>query len=197
MLDIYAEVNRIKQESTVYKTRPGVMKDTLKHLDHGDILEFGVFTGNSLRFISKHLPDRKIYAFDSFEGLPEAWPGARSTTHKKGHFNVKGNLPQVDNPNITFVKGFFENTMPEFIKTYTDQVALIHIDCDIYSSTKTIFHYMKPYINRGTVILFDELIGYPDFEINEMKAWVEFIEETKLSYKYLYSAKEQVSLKIL
>lgn len=192
-----SELHRIKSESTIYQTRGGVMKDTLKHLGNGDILEFGVFTGNSLRFISKHLPDRKIYAFDSFEGLPEAWPGVRSKTHKKGHFNVNGNLPKVDNPNITFVKGFFEKTLPVFKKTYSNKVALIHIDCDIYSSTKTIFSYMKPHISTGTVILFDELIGYQDFEINEMKAWMEFIEETKLPYRYLYSATEQVSLKIL
>lgn len=194
---INLEVEKIKTESTIYKTRQGVMKDTLKHIDSGDILEFGVFTGNSLRFISSYMPDRKIYAFDSFEGLPEEWPGARSKTHKKGHFNVNGALPQVNNSNITFVKGFFEDTLPKFTNSYNNCVAFIHIDCDIYSSTKTILRYMKPYILSGTVILFDELIGYQDFEINEMKAWMEFIEETQLQYKYLYSAKEQASLKIL
>lgn len=192
-----SEVDRIKTESIIYKTRQGVMKDTLKHLQDGDIFEFGVFTGNSLRFISKCISDRKIYAFDSFEGLPEAWPGYRSKTHKKGHFNVNGKLPLIDNPNITFVKGFFENTIPNFLKTYNNQISFLHIDCDIYSSTKTILDCMKPYISKGTILLFDEFIGYQDFEINEIKAFMEFIKETKLEYKYLYSAKEQVSLKIL
>lgn len=191
------EVDRIKKESLIYKTRRGVMTDSLKHLKSGDIFEFGVFTGNSLRFISKYMPNKKIYAFDSFEGLPEAWSGARSRTHKKGHFNVNGNLPKINNPNITFIKGFFENTLPEFIKNYNGKVSMIHIDCDIYSSTKTILDYMKEYISTDIVLVFDELIGYPNFEMNEIKAWMEFIEETKLSYKYLYSAKEQVSLKII
>lgn len=191
------ELSRIKQESIIYKTRGGVMLDTLKLLEDGDIFEFGVFTGNSLRFISKHCPNKKIYAFDSFEGLPEAWPGVRSNTHKKGHFNVHGNIPNIDNQNISYIKGFFEDTLPSFVKNYDNKISMIHIDCDIYSSTKTIFHYMKPYIKQNTILLFDELIGYQDFEINEIKAWIEFIEETNLTYKYLYSAKEQVSLKIL
>lgn len=194
---IINEVNRIKTESKIYKTRGGVMSDTLKSVGTGDIFEFGVFTGNSLRFISKYMPNNKIYAFDSFEGLPEAWPGSRGVTHKKGHFNVNGNLPKIDNSNISYVKGFFEDTLPSFLQNYNNTVSLIHIDCDIYSSTKTILHYMKPYIKKDTVIIFDELIGYPDFEINEIKAWMEFIDETQLQYKYLYSAKEQVSLKII
>lgn len=191
------EVDRIKKESIIYKTRGGVMLDTLKCLKYGDIFEFGVFTGNSLKFISKHMTDRKIYAFDSFEGLPEAWPGARSTSHKKGHFNVNGKLPKIDNPNISYIKGFFESTLPAFVESYNDIVSFIHIDCDIYSSTKTILNYMKPYIKKNTVILFDELIGYPDFEKNEIKAWIEFINATRVEYQYLYSSREQVSLKIL
>lgn len=196
-MDIQHEVDRIRKESTVYQTRRGVLKDTLKLMHDGDILEFGVYTGVSTSFIAENYPERKIYAFDSFEGLPEAWPGDRSRSHKKGHFNVNGKLPQIDHKYLKFIRGWFNDTLPIFTAGYTSKVALIHIDCDIYSSTKTIFKYMRPYIQPGTIILFDELIGYKDFEINEMQAWLEFVYETSVKYNYLYSAKEQVSLRIL
>lgn len=196
-MNITKEVERIKNESVVYQTRQGVMKDSLKLLWEGDIFEFGVYKGQSLSFICKTNPNRKIYAFDSFVGLPEAWPGGRESSHKKGHFNVRGKTPDIDHKHLKFIKGWFQDTLPIFTSGYSGSVALIHIDCDIYSSTKTILEYMKPYIQPGTIIIFDELIGYVGFELNEMKAWLEFVNDTNIEYNYLYSAKEQVSLRIL
>jgi hypothetical protein len=199
-MNIHQEVERIKTESTIYKTHIGVLKDSLKHIyipDNGDIFEFGVYHGTSLNNILKFTQDNKIYAFDSFLGLPEAWSGAREHSFPKGHFSTDGSLPNVVNDRVTFIKGFFEDSLPEFLKSYKNNISFIHIDCDIYSSTKTIFNNMKPYIKSGTIILFDELIGYPDFELHEIKAWLEFVQETGIKYKYLYSASEQVSLVVL
>src|SRR5210317_859467 len=61
----------------------------------GDILEFGVWKGNSLKQMSTHFRNtsRKIYGFDSFEGLPEDWwMNEEEKTkgvcqHPKGHFD--------------------------------------------------------------------------------------------------------------
>ncbi len=47
-------------------------------------LEFGTFEGKSANFFSKFV--KKIYCFDSFEGLKEDWVG---TPAAKGHFNLK------------------------------------------------------------------------------------------------------------
>ena len=38
-------------------------------------MEFGVFSGSSINFLSKHLYNKEIYGFDSFEGLKEDWIG--------------------------------------------------------------------------------------------------------------------------
>jgi len=194
---IQQQIERIKKEAAVCRTRSEILLNTLKSLKFGDIFEFGVFTGRSLKFIADNTTNKKIYAFDSFKGLPEAWPGARSAKYTKGYFNVGGKLPNINNTNIHYIKGFFEDSLPLFVKNYNNAVSFIHIDCDIYSSTKTILSYMKPYIKKNTMILFDELIGYRDFEQNEIKAWTEFVQETELDYTYLYSSRYQVSLQIL
>ena len=41
----------------------------------GHYLEFGVFTGGTMRFMARRVGGRIIHGFDSFEGLPEAWAG--------------------------------------------------------------------------------------------------------------------------
>ncbi|MFC2089126.1 hypothetical protein ACFLT1_00005, partial [Bacteroidota bacterium] len=74
----------------------------------GIILEFGVWKGRSINYMSKKLVNRKFYGFDSFEGLQEDWKGHGLT---KGYFNLKGKLPKV-NSNVTLIKGWFSTTLP-------------------------------------------------------------------------------------
>lgn len=198
MIDVYNELERVKKEAKYIVSRSDFIKNTITNISgDGDILEFGVFTGRSLKLISELCPERKIYGFDSFEGLPEAWPGSFEKTHPKGHFNVNGKIPKINNPNISFIKGFFDDTLPDFVSKYNSKIALLHIDCDIYSSTQTILHCLKNHINRDMIIMFDELIGYDGFEINEMKAWLELAHEKNIKYQYLFWSKYQASLKIL
>jgi hypothetical protein len=54
-------------------------------------------------------------------------------------------------------------------------IALLHIDCDLYSSTKTIFELLSDRIVPGTVIVFDELVNYPAFKKHEVLAFYEFL----------------------
>jgi len=62
----------------------------------------------------------------------------------------------------------------------------IHIDCDLYSSTKFILNTVKEYINPGCVIVFDELVNYPGFDgdTGELKAFYEFITENNVKYEW-------------
>ena len=55
--------------------------------------------------------NNKVYGFDSFEGLPEKWRNG----FEKGTFNRNGNLPKVNN-NVELIKGWFDDTLPNFIK---------------------------------------------------------------------------------
>jgi len=160
----------------------------------GLICEFGVWEGKSINHIARN-KSQQIHAFDSFEGLPETW----LSTHKKGHFALT-NMP-VFEKNIVTHKGWFDDTLPEFVKNYNEKISFLHIDCDLYSSTKTIFKWLDNQITEGTIILFDEYFNYPFWEQHEYKAFQEFVNQNKITYKYLcYSTKtfgSKVAVKIL
>ena len=83
-----------------------------KIISEGDILEFGVWYGKSINYMSKKLKNRKFYGFDSFEGLQEDWYG---TWMPKNFFDQKGKLPKVPK-NVKLIKGWFINTVPDFME---------------------------------------------------------------------------------
>jgi len=156
----------------------------------GLYLEFGVFQGETINHISKTVPSKNVYGFDSFEGLPEFWRDG----YDKGVFEVAG-LPKV-NKNVQLIKGWFDSTLPDFIQKNANQVAFLHVDCDLYSSTKTILDVLSQYIKPGTVIVFDEYFNYPGWKDGEFKAFQEFVKQHNVSYEYItYNRKhEQVAL---
>jgi hypothetical protein len=158
----------------------------------GHYLEFGVFTGGTIRFIARRIGGRAIHGFDSFEGLPEAWGGfalGRRT------FDVKGRLPRVP-ANVRLHRGWFDSSLPEWLTANPGRVAFIHIDCDLYSSTKTIFTLLAGRLAPGTIILFDEYFNYPNWENHEFKAFQEFVADRSIKYTYLAFARQQVAVRI-
>lgn len=190
---IVDNMNKVKS----FDDKANYLKYVLNHigssLGRGEYLEFGVFSGKTINFISATLPDKIIYGFDSFEGLPETWRGDR---FEKGRFNLNGNLPQV-NENVRLVKGWFNETLPAFVKAHPEPCAFIHVDCDLYSSTKTVFDNLKNQIVAGTVIAFDEYFNYPGWQEGEYKAFMEFVEENNLEFEYIARTEhEQVAVKI-
>ena len=145
------------------------------------ILEFGVYKGESINFIASKLPKDTIYGFDSFEGLPEFW---RDGLPQKT-FKVENQNKLKFRDNVVLIKGYFENTLPDFLKKHDSMIKLMHIDSDLYSSAKTIFNYTKERIQKGTIIIFDEFFNYPGWENGEFLAFKEFIDETKIGFNYL------------
>lgn len=144
----------------------------------GLVLEFGVFSGKSINRIArqKALP---VYGFDSFEGLPEDWRAG----YEKGRFN-RGDLPAVEE-NVELIVGWFDRTLPKFLDEHPGAASLIHIDCDLYSSTQTVLTQLRPRIVPGTIILFDEYFNYPGWEMHEYKAFREFVESWGVQYEYI------------
>jgi hypothetical protein len=144
-------------------------------------LEFGVHSGNTINYISGFTKDR-VYGFDSFEGLPETW----RPDFEKGIFNLNGSLPKVGS-NVELVKGWFDSTLPDFIKTHNKKVSFIHMDADLYSSTKCVLNILRDYIDNDCVIVFDELVNYPGFDgdTGELKAFYEFITENRVVYEWI------------
>lgn len=108
----------------------------LQHKPNTLWLEFGVFSGNTINYISNFTKDT-VYGFDSFEGLPEKWRDG----FDKGAFNRNGSLPQV-NSNVELIKGWFNETLLDFIQKHNKKVSFIHMDADLYSSTSTVLLYL-------------------------------------------------------
>jgi hypothetical protein len=158
----------------------------------GLVMEFGVFRGESLRFIAKRLK-QDVHGFDSFEGLPEDW----SYFQKQGRFSLDGNIPEFSENNIQTHKGWFDQTLPAFLEVNSGSARFIHIDCDIYSSTRTVLTLLAPRIVKGTVIVFDEYLNYPAWREHEFMAFQEFIAARGLSYRYTGFASGHSSAAVL
>lgn len=73
----------------------------------------------------------------------------------------------------------------------------MHIDCDLYNSTKTIFDNLAPRIKSGTIIVFDEYFNYPNWQQHEYKAFQEFVEDNNIKYEYIAIGYGQAAVKIL
>ena len=156
----------------------------------GMILEFGVHRGESLRWIAKEVGERRIHGFDSFDGLPD---GGGGTHWHKHQFDRGSMLPKVP-ASVTLHKGWFNETLPSFLESQSEKsVAFIHIDCDLYESTKDIFEILEPYFLPGSVIAFDEFYNVPNWRQHEFKAFSEFRERTKFDYKYIGFSEQQAS----
>lgn len=159
-------------------------------------LEFGVWNGNTLCELASFAPSI-VYGFDSFEGLPEDWVKSDIDTMGKGFFDEGGRIPSKlkKHKGIELVVGWFNETLPNFIKTHKNPCSLIHVDCDLYSSTKTVLDTLigSGQIIPGTIIMFDELIGYTNFQEHEIKA----LMESGLTYKYIAHTKMQAAIQVI
>ncbi|MBS0625107.1 MAG: class I SAM-dependent methyltransferase [Verrucomicrobia bacterium] len=145
-------------------------------------IELGVASGRTIRFLAKTFPYQRIYGFDSFKGLPEDWIRGDKTT-PKGCF-MQEKLPEVPE-NIHLIEGWFEETLHPFAKEHKCPISFLHMDCDLYSSTKEAFKAFGEHIVSKTIILFDELYNYPGSEEHEFKAFEEFLEQKSLTYRVL------------
>ena len=163
---IYPRRGQLHQAAFRARTIPGL------------VLEFGVATGQSINFIADALKSETIYGFDSFEGLPEDW----TSSYKKGHFAQA--LPEVRD-NVELVVGWYDQSLPSFLQAHPEAVSFLHVDCDLYSSTKVIFDLLGDRIKPGTVIVFDEYFNYPTWREHEHKAFMEFVARRNVGFRYL------------
>jgi hypothetical protein len=146
--------------------------------------EFGVGWGYTLtRYIdalkafchdkSLNLDGQRIILFDSFEGLPEK-QGAEDDhlNWYKGSFahtidEIKELLRQANietgpRSQVRFVKGVYEESLtPDLRQQLSDSPPdIITIDCDYYSSTRTVLNWLRPILRSGSLIYFDDLWSF-------------------------------------
>ncbi len=134
----------------------------------GAIVECGVGRGRTFLYFSylaSLSPERHVWGFDSFAGFPD--PTTHDTSPRaprKGEWS--GTSPDdikhivrrsgINNAfieaNIHLVPGFFPDTFMHF----NDDIALLHVDVDLYQSYKDVLRVLEPRVVKGGYILFDE-----------------------------------------
>jgi hypothetical protein len=158
-------------------------------------LEFGVYKGDSINLFGNFLSDhsREIYGFDSFEGLEEEWN--MNDYNPIGRFSLNKKNPKVLK-NVTLIKGKVQNTLENFLKDKKDKkIIFAHMDMDTYIPTKYALNKIKPFLQKGSVILFDEFYGFPNWQNHEYKAFSEEFKENE--YKYIAFCESEVAVEIL
>lgn len=142
----------------------------------GDIYEFGVGSGSSSAMIFNFIQRferinlRRFFLFDSFEGLPESSGVDSHPQWKKGswafgmeeirrRFRSQG----IQLSKIFMIPGYFSESLtdPDLKSNFKfNKAALVHIDCDLYTSTFDALNFMTPFIQSGTLILLDDYFCY-------------------------------------
>lgn len=145
----------------------------------GHWCEFGVREGRSLNWLVEYYPNQVIHAFDSWEGLPEDW------NHGTGKVaDMSCNPPTVPD-HIQLHKGWFRDTLPAWKQNNTGPIAFLHMDADIYSSTKEVLMSLDAQIVTGTIITFDEFCNFrlsgkmSKWQDHEFLALIEWLDECK------------------
>jgi len=159
----------------------------------GAYLEFGVWRGSTFaqfyHAFRRHRLAVAMYAFDSFEGLPEPAGvdavGDGYEPFSAGQFRcsaldfvaeLRGR--GVPENAYTIVAGFYEDTLrPELVdKLGLERAALVWIDCVLYESARSVLGWLRPLLQDGTVLMFNDFYrfkGHPG--LGERRALAEFL----------------------
>ncbi|MCH8220758.1 MAG: class I SAM-dependent methyltransferase, partial [Proteobacteria bacterium] len=144
----------------------------------GLVMEFGVRFGSSINYLAT-CTNEMIHGFDSFEGLPEPWG-----QHPKGTYSLGGRLPEIGD-NVRLYRGLFKDTLPKFLVAHTQPIRFANIDCDLFSSTKTVLENIHRQLVTGTILVFDEYLCSPSWRNDEFRAFREAVQEYGWEYDYL------------
>jgi hypothetical protein len=140
----------------------------------GHIIEFGVWKGHSVRVARDELwrsavwdgrqRRKRIYACDSFEGLPENYEHLPAGTFATAVPRLTG---------VRVVQGFFDRSLTPQLAQEIGRVSLAHFDADLYSSTVTALDWVAPLLHDGSLLVFDEFGGEDPAEERALAEWVD------------------------
>ena len=165
----------------------------------GDIVECGVWRGGITQLAALtmiHLKDtsRKIYLYDTFEGMPKPededldWDGNRALdtwrtiTLKGEKWGFGGDINSVNQlmlstkypkEKIIITKGKVENTIPNVIPK---KISLLRLDTDFYKSTLHELNHLFPILVLGGILVIDDYGYY----LGSRKATDEYFKKNKI-----------------
>jgi hypothetical protein len=122
----------------------------------GDIAEVGVYKGGSSKLIAEAKGKKTLHLFDTFEGIPDV---KEIDDFYEGQFDitsfdyVKDYLKKY--PNIRLYKGVFPSTARPI---QNKKFSFVHLDVDIYESTKDCLKFFYPRMSKGGIIISHDYI---------------------------------------
>lgn len=167
-----------------------LLKD-LKGDEIGDYLEFGVFNGSSIGsayLTAKTLQNdsMRFFGFDAFQGLPDG-TDEEDDVLEKGFYACPFektkeclNRRSVDPNDINWINGWYDDTLnDETISKYNiNNIGIAFVDCDTYSSSKSVLDFLAPLITQPAIICLDDWKLYNmDLKgTGEYRSFNEFLE---------------------
>jgi len=158
----------------------------------GAYAEFGCHGG--MTFALAYRESRKIgydcpmWAFDSFRGLPPkslsqdehpAWiEGALKTSLPRFHRMCR--LAGMKHEEYRVVPGFYQDTLNvgNFHQDMPERISFAYVDCDLYTSAKSVMRFLASRIRHGTVVAFDDYFCFAENALaGERLACAEFLKE--------------------
>lgn len=167
-------------------------------------LEFGVFKGNSILEYYSAYQESGItpffFGFDAFKGLPEEKLDQHSPW-KTGDFNLNGMInPELQNKEgMEIVPGWFNETLNADTKKKfkRKKAGLVHIDCDIYTSTLEVLEFLvtNNILADGALIVYDDwgawkqahLEESQEYDVAEGRAHKEIAEKYNLKFEFVHT----------
>lgn len=127
----------------------------------GSIAEIGVFKGASAKLICKAKGDKKLYLFDTFEGLPltQEIDEKYFSTGQLAYEYEKVLKFLSTEKNIVISKGLFPAETGHVVTN--EKFSFVHIDVDLYQATKDCLEFFYPRISTGGVILSHDYVTIP------------------------------------
>ena len=158
---------------------------TLKHSFDDVINRWGFTMSEKDRLLTSSLFRKmRFFAFDSFEGLPEITDADTHGFFSKGQFSASldtfnSSLKAAGVPleRSVVVNGWYDQTLTPTVydRHQLTKAAIVHIDCDLYESTRVVLEFITPLLVDGTIIIFDDWFhfnGHP--QRGEQKAFHEW-----------------------
>lgn len=156
----------------------------------GDYTEFGCFGGKTFALAYEQIArrpktTRHMWAFDSFAGLPDThdpadvhprWLPGRFAMDVEA-FDSACESKGIPRSAYTAVAGFFEQSLgtAEDSDPPTN-IALAYVDCDMYSSTRTVLDYLRPRLKHGMILAFDDFFCFSaEYPSGEKLAFEELV----------------------
>lgn len=160
----------------------------------GLFLEFGYHVGASARILTQGLrrrPERPVlHSFDAFEGLRDQWTEVDLSV---GSLAMGGTVPDPV-PGVELVVGWVEETLVPFLDGHPGPVALCNLDMDVYPPTRFALEALAPRFVDGSLVVFDDLHGYPGWELASWRALHEVLDGTP--YRWVAFGPHQGALTI-